>query len=110
MGRVNVTPLRASQMAREAIEIAPDLDKFGGCKTCRYVSFERVPPDRRNEMALDLYRIVIDASDNPEDLCNLAHLMGAILAGDGYDAWCPAHDPCLDLAGLMRDYREGKTL
>jgi len=34
--------------------------------------------------------------------------MGAILAGDAYDAWCPRHDPCLDLAALLNDYREGR--
>lgn len=92
--------------ARRLISVVPDPRKYGGCKTCRSADFSRIPPAGRPAVALDLYRIVIEESNDPEDICNLAHLMGAILAGDGYDVWCPAHDPCLDIARVLTEYRE----
>lgn len=93
--------------ARRLISVVPDLKKYD-CPSCRSASFDRIPPADRPAVALDIYRIVIEASDDPEDVCNLAHLMGAILAGDAYDVWCPKHDPCLDIAHVLTDYREGR--
>lgn len=95
--------------ARRLISVVPDLKKYGGCPSCRSASFDRIPPADRPAVALDIYRIVIEASDEPEDVCNLAHLMGAILAGDSYDLWCQKHDPYLDIANVLTEYREGRV-
>lgn len=100
--------MSAPVSARRLIAVAPDLKKYGGCKTCRSASFDRIPPADRPAVALDLYRLILDSTDEREDLVNGFHLLGAVLAGDSYDVWCPKHDPCMDLAAVLNDYREGR--